>query len=98
MDPIVIEPTSKDSAVCDPIILRQTGTIRLVFKPLLVNSVHDKRHAVRGTFIYQRKKKADEWEDISTLPLSKLKGGEGVQLEVKSGEVYKLVTAINALY
>ena len=53
---------------------------------------------MKGTFVYQRKKKADEWEDISTLPLSKLKGGEGVQLEVKTEEVYKLVTAINALY
>ena len=98
MDPIAIDPTSKDSAVCGPIILRQTDTVRLVFKPLLVNSVHDKRHAVKGTFVYQRKKKSDEWEDISTLPLSKLKGGEGVQLEVKTEEVFRLVTAINALY
>jgi hypothetical protein len=98
MEPISIDPTSKDSAVCGPIILRQTDTVRLVFKPLLVNSVHDKRHAVKGTFVYQRKKKADEWEDIATLPLSKLKGGEGVQLEVKTEEVYKLVTALNALY
>src|SRR5438477_12623683 len=98
MDPITIDPTSKDSAVCDPIIMRQTETVRLVFKPLLVNSVHDKRHAVEGTFIYQRKKKADEWEDISTMPLSKLKGGEGMQLTIKTEELYKLITAVNALY
>jgi hypothetical protein len=98
MEPITIDPTSKDSAVCGPIILRQTESVRLVFKPLLVNSIHDKRHAVKGVFVYQRKKKADEWEDISTLPLSKLKGGEGVQLEVKSEEVYKLVTTITAFY
>lgn len=98
MDPIFIEPTSKDSAVCGPIILRQTDSVRLVFKPVLVNSVHDERHAVRGTFVYQRKKKADGWEDISTLPLAKLKAGEGVRLEIKSEEVFNLVTAINSLY
>jgi branched-subunit amino acid aminotransferase/4-amino-4-deoxychorismate lyase len=72
--------------------------VRLVFKSELVNSVHDGRHAVKGTFAYQRKRKADEWEDVSALPLSKLKGGEGVRLEVRTEEVFKLVTAVEMLY
>lgn len=98
MDPIIIDPTSKDSAVCDPVVLRQTDGVRLVFKPALVNSVHDERHAVRGTFVYQKKKRADEWEDLSEVNLSRLRAGEGVQLEIKSEEVFRLVTAITALY
>ena len=32
MDPILIDPTSKDSAVCEPVVLRLTDKVRLVFK------------------------------------------------------------------
>jgi Domain of unknown function (DUF4263) len=98
MDPILIDPTSKDSAVCEPVVLRLTDTRRLVFKPELVNSVHDKRQAVKGRFIYQRKKKADEWEDVDSISLSHLKSGEGYQLAIDTEEVFKLVEALNTLY
>ncbi len=98
MKAVSIDPTSADSAVCDPIVLRQTDTVRLVFKPLLVNSVHDRRHAVKGTFVYQKKRKAGGWEDVPTEPLSGLKAGEGYKLEIKTGELYELVTTLNSLY
>ena len=98
MDPILIDPTSKDSAVCEPVVLRLTDTRRLVFKPELVNSVHDKRQSVKGRFIYQRKKKADEWEDVDSASLSHLKCGEGYQLAIDTEEVFKLVEALNTLY
>jgi hypothetical protein len=41
MKPASIKPTSADSAVCQPIVLRQSDTVRLVFKPLLVATSKD---------------------------------------------------------
>ena len=98
MNPITINPTSRDSAECDPLILRETERVRLIFRPLLVNSIHDRTQAVKGQFIYQRKKPSDEWEDIGDINLSKLKGGDGVQLEIGCDETQKLVQGVQALY
>ena len=39
-----------------------------------------------------------QWEDFETIPLSKLKSGEGFKLELKSIELLKLVDEIKPLY
>ena len=54
--------------------------------------------SVRGRFIYQRKGKNDQWVDFDKLPLSSLKKGEGYQLTLAAGEMYKLVREIVPLY
>ena len=63
-----------------------------------MNSIHDKRQSVKGRFIYQRKRKADEWEDVDSVSLSHLKSGEGYQLAIDTEEAFKLVEALNTLY
>ena len=98
MDSFTISPTSRDSAQCEVVVLRETSLIRLVFKPLLVNSIHDQSAAIKGTFIYQRKRKSREWEDVKDIQLSSLKSGEGFQLQVTSSELLALVRELNGLY
>lgn len=49
---------------------------------------------MRGVFVWQRKKKADEWENITGESLNKLKAGEGYRLELKSDEVATLLQGI----
>ena len=59
---ITTESVALNAAETAPIILRQTENVRLVFQAMLV----DKPEApVRGVFVWQRKKKADEWETIT---------------------------------
>jgi Domain of unknown function (DUF4263) len=77
----------------DPIVLRESVTRRLVFKAMIV----DKPGApVRGCFVWQRKRAADEWEDITGETLAKLKAGEGYALELHSDEVTTLLQGIEA--
>lgn len=74
-----------------PIVLRESETRRLVFKPMIVDQPEA---PVRGYFVWQRKRKADEWEDITGESLTALKAGEGYSLELRSGEVSTLLQGI----
>lgn len=98
MDTYSIWPTSATTAECDPVVLRQTEQRRLVFRPLLVDNPSDAGSSVRGTFVYQRKRKADAWEDHNELPLTKLRAEEWVRLELSAAEVHALVSHLAALY
>lgn len=98
MEQVSVSPTSRNSALSDEIILRETMTSRLVFRPLIINNVHDAKASVKGTFIFQRKNRNDQWEDHRDFPLSSLKATEWVKLEIKSDELLILIKSINELY
>jgi hypothetical protein len=82
-----------DVAEADPIILRQTDKVRLVFLP----TVHSGDTPLRGVFVYQCKGKHDEWEDMRGESLRRLKKGEGYALELHSAEVSTLMTGLLTL-
>ena len=98
MDKQIITSTSPASAQCSDIILRATGTTRLIFRPQLVENPNDKEAGVRGRFIFQRKGPNDEWGVTATIPLSTLKKDEGYRLELRSTELLKLFSELGALY
>jgi hypothetical protein len=75
----------------DPIVLRESETRRLIFKPMIVDQPED---PVRGVFVWQRKRETDEWEHITGETLTSLKAGEGYALLLRSGEVTKLLQGI----
>jgi Shedu protein SduA, N-terminal/Shedu protein SduA, C-terminal len=88
---ITTETVALGVAETAPIVLRETDTRRLVFQPMIV----EKPEApVRGVFVWQRKLKADEWEDITGESLNSLKAGEGFKLVLKSDEVAALLQGI----
>jgi hypothetical protein len=97
MDEINIRSTSLRSADADPITLRETTTGRLVFMPAIVG-IGMSDTGVRGTLLYQKKKPSGMWEDYTPIPLSSLKDGQGVKLELKSAETRLLFEKLSDLY
>lgn len=91
-------PTSATTADCDPIVLRESEHRRLVFKPLLLHNSADSEAPLRGTFVFQRKRKADSWEDHNELPLTKLKAEEWIRLDLSASELRELLSHLAALY
>jgi hypothetical protein len=90
--------TSSASADAEPVVLRETSTTRLLFRPRLVDNPKDEAAAVNGTFVHQRKKSSGSWEDYSEFPLSKLKDSEWVKLELHASEVLRVYRELDALY
>lgn len=98
LDEYKVKSTSKNSAECDEIVLRSTDTTRLVFKPIMVNNDKNKYASVKGHFVFQKKNKAQQWENLKSLHLSNLKSEEWVKLELKSAELLTLIKELIALY
>ncbi len=90
--------TSLDSAYGEDIILRQTETTRLVFKPEIVRNPNDEEACVRGTFVFQKKGKLGSWEDQKKSDLRSLTASEGIKLELKAQEVLTLVKSLQSYY
>ena len=88
---ITTESVARRVLETDPIVLRESETRRLVFQTMIVDQPEA---PVRGCFVWQRKRKAGEWEDITGHSLTALKAGEGYSLELRSGEVSALVQGI----
>jgi hypothetical protein len=65
---------------------------------MLVENKNENNASVKGTFIFQRKGNSDKWEDSDSIPLSKLKKGEGVKLELRSAELLALFNEVQNLY
>jgi hypothetical protein len=91
-DHIGTTSVSVDVVETDPIVLRETERARLVFLPTLV----ERDEPLRGCFVYQRRAKGGEWEDIRGERLSTLKSGEGWVLELHTGEVAALMDGLLA--
>ena len=98
MEKIEIKSTSKHSASCTDISVRDGDQVRLLFRPEIVDNPSNPSASVRGRFLYQRKGRNDRWEDFDKLPFSSLKKGEGYQLSLAAGELYKLLREIVPLY
>jgi len=95
---IKLESTSKKSAIGGDIILRTTKSTKLLFRPELVDNEKKPEACVRGTFVSQRKKLSGDWEDYKTLNLTNLKDGEWIKLEIKSAELYQLISKLEEYY
>jgi hypothetical protein len=98
MDELITTSTSRNTAECTEISLRETSTTRLVFRPLIISNPNNPNASVKGSFLFQRKSKTAQWVDFETIPLSSLKSGEGYKLELVSAELLKLTTDLSSLY
>src|SRR5581483_8463103 len=96
-DPIAVKSVARGISECDPILLMESEdkTRQLVFIPVIHNNPN-KDWPVNGTFVYQRKRKGDEWEKITVdgESLSRLKAGEGYKLELDSHAVKELISGL----
>ena len=98
MADLTIKSTSKSSAQCSDITLRENQTTRLVFRPTIVENTRNPAAAVKGVFVFQRKGKNDIWADIVESTLTALRKGEGFKLEMHSAEMLSLYSELRALY
>lgn len=93
-----VKSTSSNTAVADDIVLRQGELVRLLFRPMLVRNENDPDASVKGTFVYQKKRKADDWQDVESTPLTSIRTGQEYRLELKSAELLQLVTKVGELH
>jgi hypothetical protein len=98
-DPFRIEVVgvAATAAECADIELRKTDSVRLVFRPKIVNNPNDERAGVRGKLLYQRKKKSSDWQDVDAIPLTRVKKDEAVAIELSSEECLKLRESLSSL-
>jgi hypothetical protein len=90
--------TSSKTADCDAIPLRSTDKVRLVFLPTIVENTKSPSASVRGSFVYQKKGKNDEWTPTTEHSLASLKSGEGYKLELHCEELWSLVQGLGQVY
>jgi hypothetical protein len=98
MERIETQSTSRNTATTSDIVLREGPQARLLFRPDIVNNASRPEAAVRGRFLYQRKKRNGEWTEFDRLPLTSVKVDEGYQLEISSSELHTLGTNLRKLY
>ena len=98
MDRIETQSTSRKTATTSEIVLREGPQTRLLFRPEIVDNTGRPEAAVRGRFLYQKKKRSDQWIEFDRLPLNSVKVDEGYQLEISSSELYTLLSSLRTLY
>lgn len=98
MDRIETESTSRKTATATDIVLRNGPQARLIFRPEIVENSGRPEAAVKGRFLYQKKKRGDQWAEFERLPLNSIKVDEGYQLEIHSSELYTLLISLRKLY
>lgn len=99
MDNYKTVSTSLYSArLADPVVIEENTTTRKVLIVDLNDKKKDVGETVGITIVHQRKKKNDEWEDIESINLNSLKGGEGVKLNLDSKNTRKIYDELTKLY
>ncbi|MDD3045228.1 MAG: DUF4263 domain-containing protein [Candidatus Delongbacteria bacterium] len=99
MDNYKTKSTSPNSAILpDPIVIEATGNTRKVLCVDLNDKKRDIGETVGITIVHQRKKGNDEWEDVKSMPLSSLKGGEGVRIDLNSHNTRVVYDHLSKLY
>jgi len=94
------ESTSLHHArLTEPIVIDDQKTET---RKVLVVDLNDARiesgETVGITIVHQRKNKKEEWEDVKSIRLSSLKGGEGVKLHLDSHTTRNLYDHLSKLY
>jgi hypothetical protein len=96
---VITRSTSRSTAETDDIVLRETQTTRLIFRPTLIgDNLKNPEALANGNFIFQKKGRIDRWEDVPAESLASLKAGEMRRLELHADELLKLVKTVTELY
>lgn len=99
MDNYKTVSTSFNSArLVDPIVIEENNSTRKVLIVDLNDKKKDVGETVGITIVHQRKRLNDEWEDVESIPLSSLKGGEGVKLKLDSKNTKTIYDELTKLY
>lgn len=95
---IRVTSTSRRTANIDPIVLRETATTRLIFRPVLLDNPRNPEAPMDGTFVFQRKTRTASWTDHSELTLSQLRADEWVKIDLRAAELLALFEGLDSYY
>ncbi|WP_017795737.1 Shedu immune nuclease family protein [Oceanobacillus kimchii] len=95
---LIIKSTSRNSGIGDDIILRQTESTRLVFRPEIVNNTSNSNASIKGSFNFQKKRKNGNWEDHKEFENNKLRADEWIKLTINTEETLKLFNELKKYY
>lgn len=84
--------------IAEPVVIEEHETTRKVIIVGINDAKIESGETVSITIVHQRKKKNDEWEDVKSINLNTLKGGEGVKLKLDSKSTKKLFEKLNEFY
>jgi hypothetical protein len=90
--------TSRRTALCNPITLRETDRVRLAFVPAVVDNHQNANACIDGQFVYQRKAASGNWIPMRALSLSTLREGDGFKLSLHAQELLTLLEGLVPLY
>ena len=91
--------TSRNSArLAEPIVIEETTTTRKVLIVDLNDTKKEIRETVGITIVHQRRGSSTQWEDVASINLNSLKGGEGVKLKLDSENTRKIYDELTKLY
>lgn len=94
----ITSTSAHSSKIVDPIEIETKGNTRKVLFVELNDAKKDSGETVGITIVHQRKKGNDIWEDVESIPLSSLKGGEGVKVKLNSKNTRKIYEELVNLY
>ena len=98
MDKFTTISTSLYSAhVLEPILIDEKKTTRRIFIAYINDAKTETQETLSGTVIHQRKNKNDEWEDVPSINLATLKGGDGVRIRFNSTQLRNLYLGVTKL-
>lgn len=100
---IKVTSTSNKTATTSPIELCDTtDTKRLVFEPIIVDNVKDPESKVKGTLVYERKKKSDEEFPSQIEDSGYIRGsitmGDYLTFNLSAGETRRLYEGLRDRY
>lgn len=99
MEKFTTKSTSAYSEIVqEPIIIEENQTTRKIFFATLNDQNIATGETVSGNIVHQRKNTNDQWEDVKSVNLATLKGGEGVKLRLDSRQTKKLFEGLKKLY
>ena len=93
-----ISRSSHFMEIAEPVVIEEHKTTRKVIIVGINDAKVESGETVSITIVHQRKKKNDEWEDVKSINLNTLKGGDGVKLKLDSKSTKKLFDKLNELY
>lgn len=95
---INIKRTSINSGIGDDVVLRETKTTRLIFRPEIVNNENNPVASIKGCFKFQKKIKDNLWEDHREFETNKLKADEWIKIAINTEETLQLFKELNKYY
>lgn len=99
MDNYKIISTSKNSSrLTEPVIIEENNTTRKILLAEFNDTKITEGETVSITIAHQRKGKNSQWEDVNSINLNTLRGGETVRLKLDSKNTKRIYDELTKLY